>query len=128
MIAVDASALMAIVLNEPEADACAAVLEIEDHVLISAATAAEALIMAERWNVDVEMSRILGELGRQFISVKSAIARRVANVYSQWGRGSHPAGLNFDDCFSYDLAKDDGCPLLFVGHGFSHTDIRSAIG
>ncbi|WP_423836511.1 type II toxin-antitoxin system VapC family toxin [Stutzerimonas stutzeri] len=128
MIAVDTSALMAIVLNEPEADACAAVLEVEDHVLISAATAAEALIMAERWNVSAEMSRLLGELGLQFISVTSATARRVADVYAQWGRGSHPAELNFGDCFSYDVAKENGCPLLFVGHGFSHTDIRSAIG
>ncbi|MEJ7138514.1 type II toxin-antitoxin system VapC family toxin [Amphibiibacter pelophylacis] len=128
MIAVDTSALMAIVLNEPEADLCAAVLEIEDDVLISAGTVAEALIMAEKWNVSAEMSQLLDGLGFQFISVTSATARRVADVYTQWGRGSHPAKLNFGDCFSYDVAKENGCPLLFVGHGFSHTDIRSAIG
>lgn len=128
MIAVDTSALMAIVLNEPEAEMCAAALEIEDHILISTGTAAEALIIAEKFNVRAEMERLLDGLGLQFISVTPATARRVAKIYSQWGSGAHPAELNFGDCFSYDVAKENRCPLLFVGHGFSHTDMKSVIG
>ena len=55
MIAVDTSALMAIVLNEPEADACIAALEAEDNVLISAGTLAEALIVSARRNTAEEL-------------------------------------------------------------------------
>jgi ribonuclease VapC len=127
MIVVDTSALMAIVLNEPEADICAAVLEAEEDLLISAGTAAEALMTAARRNVCKEMTRLLDGLGFEIINVTPASARRVAEAYAQWGKGAHPAALNFGDCFSYDVAKEKGCPLLFVGDDFSHTDITSAI-
>ena len=43
------------------------------------------------------------------------------------GRGFHPAGLNFGDCFAYALAEEQNCPLLFIGNDFSKTDIRSAL-
>jgi ribonuclease VapC len=63
MIAVDTSALMAIVLKEPTADACKAALAAEDEILISAGTVAEVLIVSARRNVGVEMARIIDELG-----------------------------------------------------------------
>ncbi|MNF76610.1 Ribonuclease VapC30 [compost metagenome] len=127
MIVVDTSALMAIVLNESEADTCAAVLEVEGDLLISAGTAAEALMTAARRNVYEEMTRLLDGLGLEIINVTPASARRVAEAYARWGKGTHPAALNFGDCFSYDVAKEKGCPLLFVGDHFSHTDIKSVI-
>lgn len=123
MIAVDTSALMAIVLNETEADACAGALEAEDRLLISAATVAEALIVAARRNVGEEMARLVDGLGLEIVSVTPASARRVAGVYAKWGKGVHPASLNFGDCFAYEVAKEHECRLLHVGEDFTRTDV-----
>jgi len=127
MIAVDTSALMAIVLDEPGADACAAVLEAEDRVVISAGTLAEALIVASRRDVGDEMQRLIDGLGFDSVSVTPAAARRIAQAYARWGRGMHPASLNLGDCFAYDLAKEHGCRLLYVGEDFARTDVEPAI-
>lgn len=126
MIAVDTSALMAIALDEPRADACMAVLEAEDEVLISAGTIAEALIVAAgRRRVD-QMQRLIDGFGFTVIPVTEAAARRIGSAYRRWGPGSHPARLNFGDCFAYDVAKEHGCPLLFVGDDFARTDLTAA--
>ena len=127
MIAVDTSALMAIALGEEEADACIKVLETESEVVISAGTVAEALIVAARRNVLEEVRRLIDGLGFQIVSVTSASAQRIAAAYTRWGRGVHPAGLNFGDCFSHEVAKEHSCPLLYVGDDFSRTDLESAI-
>lgn len=127
MIVVDTSALMAILLGEPSGDACIAVLEREAEVLISAGTMAEALIVAGRRNVGEEMAGLIDSLGFEVISVSAASARRVAQAYSLWGKGLHPAGLNFGDCFAYEVATDRGCRLLFVGDDFARTDVVSAL-
>ena len=127
MIVVDTSALMAIVLNEPAADACIGALSAEDKLVISAGTAAEALIVYARRNVGVEMARLLDGLGFKIVSVTSASARRIAGAYGRWGKGVHPVGLNFGDCFAYEAAKTHGCPVLFVGKDFSQTDVESVL-
>ncbi len=127
MIAVDTSALMAIVLAEPEADACIAVLEAESEVMISAAALAELLVVAGRRNVEREVLALVDGLGLDVVAVTEATARRVAQAYASWGKGLHPAGLNLVDCFSYDVAKTSECPLLFVGNDFSRTDLRNAL-
>ena len=127
MIVADTSALMAILLSEPEADACAAVLEAEPRVLISAGTVAEAMIVAARRNVRDEMAALIDGLAFEVVSVTPAAARRIAAAYEQWGKGVHPAGLNFGDCFSYEAAKEHGCRLLYVGCDFAQTDIESAL-
>ena len=101
MIAVDTSALLAIVFGEAKAAACIKVLTNEPDVLVSAGTAAEALIVAGRRNVGEEMTRLLEELGLEIVTVTSATARRIGQAYAQWGKGVHPAGLNFGDCFAY---------------------------
>ncbi len=126
MIAVDTSALMAVVLDEAEADKCSKVLEAEKTVLISAVTLAEALIVAQRRNVGEEMSRLIEGLGFEVLNVTPAAARRVAETYARWGKGVHPAGLNFGDCFAYEAAKEHSCPLLHVGEDFSRTDVEGA--
>ena len=59
--------------------------------------------------------------------VTEATARRIAAVYGQWGRGIHLAGLNFGDCFAYEIAKEQGCALLYVGNDFTQTDIAAAV-
>ncbi len=126
MIAVDTSALMAILLNEPQADACSAVLEAEERLLISAGTVAEALIVAARRNVGNEMAELIDGLGFEVVSVTPAAARRIAQAYDQWGKGVHPASLNFGDCFAYEVAKEHECPLLYVGDDFARTDLAAA--
>ena len=127
MIAVDTSALMAILLDDPEADACIAALEAEDDLLISAGTIAEALIVAARRNVGEEMERLIDGLGFEIVSVTSASARRIAQAYEQSGKGAHPAALNFGDCFAYAVAKEHGCRLLCVGEDFAKTDVKRVL-
>ena len=125
MIAVDTSALMAIVLNEPEAEACVGAITADDNLMVSAGTVAEALIVSARRNVGGEMARLIEGAGFEIVSVTASTARGVADAYGRWGRGVHPAALNFGDCFAYALAKATGEALLFKGEDFGFTDIRA---
>jgi ribonuclease VapC len=127
MIAVDTSALMAIVFNDEKAEACIAALEAEDRIVISAGTVAEALIVSGRRNVGDEVARLIDGLGFDIVAVTPASARRIAQAYERWGRGINPAALNFGDCFAYEIAKEHGCKLLFVGDDFGKTDIGSVL-
>jgi ribonuclease VapC len=127
MIAVDTSALMAVVLDGAEANACIAALEAEDEILVSAGTIAEALIVAARRNVREEMASLIDGLGFNAVAVTPASARRIASAYARWGKGVHAAGLSFGDCFAYEVAKEHDCPLLYVGDDFAKTDIRGVL-
>jgi ribonuclease VapC len=127
MIAVDTSALMAIVLDDPMAGSCIAALEAEDEILISAGTLAETLIVSARRNVGAEMARFIDRLAPDIVTVTPAAARRIAEAYQQWGRGLHPAALNFGDCFAYEVAKEHACRLLYVGDDFVKTDIGAVL-
>ncbi len=127
MIAVDTSALMAIVLDEPLAEACISAMENQDRLLISAATIAEALIVAQRRNVGDEVESLVDGLGFEIVPVNAAAAKRVSEAYARWGKGIHTAALNFGDCFAYEVAKQHACALLYVGDDFSKTDIVSAL-
>ena len=127
MIAVDTSALLAIVLNEKQADACVGALESQDRVLISAGTLAEALLVAARRNVEAEIDRMVEALGFEVVNVTAATARRVALAYRRWGRWCGTAGLNFGDCFAYVIAHEHGCPLLYFGRDFAKTDVESVL-
>lgn len=128
MIAIDTSALMAILLDEPEADACGVALEAEDRLLISAATVAEALIVARRRGLVAEMTRLIEGLGVEVVAVSPAAARRVSAAHARWGKGVQPASLNFGDCFAYEVAAEHGCALLYVGSDFAKTDLRGVLG
>ena len=126
MIAVDTSALLAVVLDEPRATECIAVLEAEQDVLISAGTVAEAMIVATLRNVAAEMEALISQLGFEIIPITGSAAMRIAQIYAKWGRGVNPAGLNFGDCFAYDVAKQNDCSLLYVGDDFARTDLKAA--
>jgi ribonuclease VapC len=91
--------------------------------LISAGTLAEALIVAGVRGVEDEMLRLIDELSIQVVPVTRAGAVGAANAYARWGKGRHPAALNFGDCLSYALAAERGCPLLYVGNDFARTDV-----
>ena len=127
MIAVDSSALMAILLDQPETAACAEILATNDRIVISAGTVAEASIAAGRRGLGAEMAGLIDGLGLETANVTLAMARRVADSYARWGKGVHPAGLNFGDCFAYEVAKTHDCPLLYIGGDFAWPDIASAL-
>jgi ribonuclease VapC len=123
MIAVDTSALMAILLDEPEADDCMVAIQEADRLLISAGTMAEALIVAGHRNLGDTMAALIDGLDFEIVPVTAASARRIAAIYGRWGKGIHPATLNFGDCFAYEVAAERKCRLLYVGSDFTQTDV-----
>ena len=127
MIVVDTSALMAVVLDEAASQACDTSLIETPELSISAATLAEALIVASRRGVGEPMARLLDGLRLTVVPVTEAAARDAARAHDAWGKGVHPARLNFGDCFAYALAERLACPLLYIGEDFARTDIVSAL-
>lgn len=127
MIVVDTSALMAILGAESQAEACLSALQSAGEAVISAGTVAEALIVATGRQVGDEMQNLIDVLPVRVVEVTPDSARRIGRVYAKWGKGIHPAGLNFGDCFAYDLAKQNDCPLLYVGNDFAETDLASSL-
>jgi ribonuclease VapC len=87
----------------------------------------EAFIVATGQNRVSEISNLIARLKMTVVPVTEATARQVGAAYARWGKGMNPAGLNFGDCFAYALAKERGCPLLYVGADFTKTDIKSAL-
>ena len=73
------------------------------------------------------MSELIDGLGFEIVPVTPASATRIAEAYRRWGKGVHPAGLNFGDCFAYEVAKAFSCRLLFVGDDFRRTDLDSVL-
>ena len=126
-VVLDTSALMAVLLGEPEGHACAAVLGTEAPLLISGGTLAEALIVAGNRGIGSEMAALVGEGGVEVVPVTGATAVRVAEAYARWGKGRHSASLNFGDCFAYVLAQETGSMLLYVGEDFAKTDVSPAL-
>ena len=118
---------MAIVLGEPQDEACMTAIEEAEQLLISAGTVAEALIVAGRRNVGDEVGALISGLGFEIVTVTAASARRIADAYGRWGKGIHPASLNYGDCFAYEVAIEHDCPLLYIGDDFRQTDVRSAL-
>lgn len=127
MTVVDTSALIAVLLREAAASACSGILEADPDLLMSAATLGEALIVARRRGVGTEMAALIDGVAIEIVPLMPADAHRAAEAYARWGKGAHPAGLNFGDCFAYALAKERNCPLLFVGDDFTRTDIKPSI-
>jgi ribonuclease VapC len=128
---IDASALIAILRDEPEAAACAAAIEAAPRRQISAANFVEAAIVIDA-SRDPVASRRFDDLLREaqivIAPVTEAQARIAREAYRDYGRGSlHPARLNFGDCLAYALARETGETLLFKGNNFSHTDVTPAL-
>jgi ribonuclease VapC len=125
----DTSALAAIFFGETEAALYTRLIHDADRCLISAANFLELSIVIE--------SQIGPEAGRQcdiffrraaiviepFTVEQAHIARQ---AFLDFGKGRHPASLNFGDCFAYALARITGQPLLFKGGDFKKTDILPA--
>jgi ribonuclease VapC len=127
VIAVDTSALMAMLLGEPQRAACIAAIAEEDELLISAGTVVEALIVATRRNIREELAQLIDQVGFEIVPVTAVAAQRIGEAYARWGKGRHPAALNLGDCFAYEVAKERGCRLLYIGDDFARTDIQSVL-
>ncbi|MBX9911645.1 MAG: type II toxin-antitoxin system VapC family toxin [Beijerinckiaceae bacterium] len=127
MIVVDTSALLAILLGDERGLDCEEALISASRILISAGTLSEAVLVAERRHMTRALDALLQRLAMTVVIVDEPEARRAAAAHAVWGRGVHPAGLNFGDCFAYAVAKRHDYPLLFVGKDFGQTDIVSAL-
>jgi ribonuclease VapC len=127
MMTVDSSALIAIALNETMADRCCEALEQASDMVMSAVTLAEVLIVAQGRGCSDDLKALIESISIDIMPVTETTAEQVAFAYKTWGKGFHPARLNLADCFSYVVAKERNCPLLFVGDDFSQTDIESAL-
>lgn len=73
------------------------------------------------------MRALIDEVALDILPVTPASAYWAADAYRRWGRGFHPAALNFGDCFAYEVAASHGGRLLFVGDDFARTDLVSVL-
>lgn len=127
---VDASALLAILFNEPDADTFNKAISDEfEDLLISPFNYLEAAVRADTQGPAT--SKALDEImrvGRVEISPPTIHQVRLAReAYRRFGKGNHPARLNLGDCFAYALSMARGEPLLFKGDDFRQTDVEAAI-
>jgi ribonuclease VapC len=125
---IDSSALVAILFGESEADRFVdAIVEAEPR-LMSAANLLEAAIVVDNQQGPAagrQLDRFVEQAQIEIVPVTERHARIARQAYLDYGRGNHPAKLNFGDCFAYALAKTTGEPLLFKGDDFEQTDIRA---
>lgn len=126
---IDTSAILAIALNEPEAAAFELRIADDPVRLISAATVLETAMVIETRLGEiggVELDQWLHKASVEIVPVDAEQADIARKAWRRFGKGRHPAGLNFGDCFSYALAITTQEALLFKGADFPRTDIQSA--
>lgn len=126
---IDSSALLAILLGEPEVRAFNQKIEADPTRLMSVASYLEAaIIIDDRLGPEGgrDLRFFLLEADIEIVPVTIEQADVAREAYRRYGRGNHPARLNFGDCFAYALAKISSEPVLFKGDGFAKTDLAPA--
>jgi ribonuclease VapC len=124
----DTSALVAMLLGEPERDQFIAALAEAEDPLISAGTLLEASIVLQSKLGEAgvgDLDELLATAGVRCVAVDLAQAHVARDAFARFGKGRDTAGLNYGDCFAYALAKSRDLPLLFQGDDFSQTDIAA---
>ncbi len=126
---IDTSVLAAIAFNEPEAASFRERIADDPVRLISAASVLEAAMvietrLGEAAGADLDLWLYKAEV--EIVPVTAEHADRARRAWRRYGKGRHPASLNYGDCFSYALAALSGEPLLYRGNDFSQTDIAAA--
>jgi ribonuclease VapC len=124
---IDSSALVAILFNEPERKRFVELIGAVDTRFISVATLLEtSIVVVSRKGPSGarELDLFLDRAEIQTVAVTREHVEVARTAYFRFGKGYHPARLNFEDCFSYAAAKVSGKPLLFKGNEFSQTDIQ----
>ena len=122
----DTSALLAVLLNEPEAVAFRLAIEADPVRLLSAASLVETAIVIEARVGEAggrELDRLLQKADVEVAAVDAEQAELARHAFRMFGKGRHAAGLNYGDCFSYALALSSGEPLLYKGGDFAKTDV-----
>jgi ribonuclease VapC len=127
---VDSSAVIAILFDEPEAEALLSQIAVAEVCRLSSASLVEIGIVLRR-DAAAQRRAAFDEMLRLFSIKIEPVTEEQAylalDAYDRFGKGTgHPAGLNYGDCFSYALAKQTGEPLLFKGNDFIHTDLEAA--
>ena len=128
---VDTSALIAILLGEPETEFFVRVLADDPKKMISAFNALESAIVIEAKKGEAggrELDLLMHRARIEIIPINGDQVELALTAWRKYGKGNHPAGLNIGDCCAYALAKYSGEPLLFKGKDFSRTDIRPVTG
>jgi ribonuclease VapC len=128
-VIVDSSAIVAIVLREPGWEGVVARLGAEAAPAIGAPTLAEVgLVLTAKMGAEarIVLSQLVQETGLTVIPFAEEHWRVAVDAYARFGKGRHPAALNFGDCLTYAVTRLAGQPLLFVGADFSKTDLPSA--
>ncbi len=123
----DTSAVLVILLNEPEVGAISFAIEQDPVRLLSAASFLEAAMVVESRYGDAggrELDQLIERVELDIVPVDVRQARIARQAFRHFGKGRHPAALNFGDCFSYALSQVSGEPLLFKGDDFSKTDLQ----
>ncbi|MDB5554947.1 MAG: hypothetical protein JWL86_4931 [Rhizobium sp.] len=129
---VDASALCAILALENEAEDLVNRIRVAKRRITSPLAVWEAAVNLQRLNgLDAETSerdvvQFLDVAVIEIVSVEPATTAVALDAFRRYGKGRHPAALNFGDCFAYACAKHHRVPLLFKGNDFSQTDIEAA--
>ena len=124
---IDSSAVMAILLQEPDAGQYADVMATSPLNIMSAGNFLEASIVIDNRHRElglIDLDRLIFGARIDIVAVDRTQAEAARNAYRRYGRRRHSAGLNFGDCFAYALAKTTGEPLLFKGADFAATDIE----
>ena len=127
---IDTSALVAILAGEADASRFAQAVESDPMPQIGTPALLEASIVLTRWYGDTALAALdafMHESGADVIAFDLPQLRAAQAAYLRFGKGRHPAGLNFGDCMSYALAQASREPLLFKGNDFSQTDIEPAL-
>jgi ribonuclease VapC len=126
----DSSAVLAILFDEPERRAFTLCIERDPHRLMSTANVLESALVAEVRRGEPagrELDLLLHRADVQLVPVDTDHVELARSAWRRFGKGRHPAALNFGDCFAYALAAASGEPLLFKGEDFCRTDI-AAVG
>ena len=123
----DSSALLALIFREPEAEQIAAALSESEFCAMGAPTMAEtAIVLAAKLGEASRsiLSRLIEDLDLIIVPFTAAHGREAREAFLRFGRGRHPAALNYGDCLTYAVAKLAGQPLLCVGNDFRRTDLK----
>lgn len=126
---IDSSVLIAILANEPDAELFEDAIDADPVRLISAASVLEvAIVVGARYGDPGgrELDLLLYKAGIQIVPVTLEQAEAGRHAFRKFGKGRHPAALNFGDCFSYALAMTSGEPLLYKEGGFSPAGVPAA--
>jgi len=130
VIVVDTSAIVAVLKEEAEGGKFAAIIGEADPCLFSAVSLFETsmvMIGRNRPGLAQALDRLVRELTIEIVPFDEDLARESRAAFIRFGKGRHPAGLNFGDCVSYALARSRGLPLLYKGGDFAKTDVISAL-